>query len=163
MQDNPTLPWADDSRQDDEPGIFLLPEHRGPCRSCGCEYGHLAPVNGQNVVRCVDCGVALYNAPKTELGQKPRTITTIHNGVKASTRYRVLERANGRCDLCGNTGPLHVDHLLSVKLGFDLGLTEVELNSEENLAALCEECNLGKGALPISPRLYVALLKRRQP
>lgn len=74
---------------------------------------------------------------------------------------RVIERSSGRCELCGAAGVLHVAHLLSVEDGIAAGLTDSEINCDENLCALCEECNLGLGALSVSPRLYIALLRRR--
>lgn len=57
-------------------------------------------------------------------------------------RYRVLER-DRRCRLCG-VGPedgakLHIDHIVPYSQG---GKTVLD-----NLQALCQDCNLGKGAL----------------
>ena len=86
---------------------------------------------------------------------------TIHNGIKPKTRYRIIERAGSRCQLCGASGNLHVDHLLSVEHGLAHGLTDEQINSDENLAALCEECNLGKGNQSIALWLMVALLRAR--
>ena len=123
--------------------------------------GIIVLINGQNVVRCDACSRFQYNAPKTETGEKPRTVETTHAGIKSSQRIRILDRATGRCEICGSLSNLHVGHLVSVLDGLELGLTDRELNSDENLAALCESCNLGMGSLSISPRLYVALLHRR--
>lgn len=155
-QTNPLIPES--SSESPEPGLHML---RDACKICGSEYGVLILRGGQNCVYCADCGRWLYNAPKTETGQATRSVSTIHNGIKPKQRSRIIERATGRCELCGNGIALHVGHLLSVLDGIALGLTEFELNNDENLAAMCEECNLGIGSLPISPRLYVALLARR--
>ena len=133
---------------------------REPCRSCGSSLGYITVVNGQNTVRCDKCFTFLYNAPKTETGEEPRSTRTLHN-LSPSLRARVLERANGRCELCAGGVNLHVSHILSVKDGLLHGLTEFELNSEENLLALCEECNLGFGSRSFSPRLYAILLQRK--
>lgn len=49
----------------------------------------------------------------------------------------------------------------AASVGLNFGLTEVELNDDENLTALCAECNLGMGAEPISLRLAVNILRAR--
>jgi hypothetical protein len=57
--------------------------------------------------------------------------------VPTSTRYEVLKRAGGRCQLCHtNERPLHVDHIVPRSKG--------GTNDLVNLQALCDECNLGK-------------------
>ena len=57
--------------------------------------------------------------------------------VPTSTRYAVLKRAGGRCQLCHtNERPLHVDHITPRSKG---GANELT-----NLQALCSDCNLGK-------------------
>src|SRR3990167_2871092 len=137
---------------------------REPCKACGCHDGRIDPKNGQNVVRCRECGRHCYNAPKVETGEVPRSATTVHNGIKPKQRARILERATGRCELCGNPGakvPLHVGHLLSVESGLTHGYDEQVLNNDENLAAMCEECNLGLGGQTVSVRLIYAILLRR--
>lgn len=145
-------------------GVIFMQEikMREPCRFCQTDDGYVELRGGQNCVFCQSCFRHLYNAPKTELGQKLRTVTTVHNGLKPKQRYRILERANARCELCGTDGKqLHVGHILSVKDGLGMGLNEFELNSDENLMSLCEECNLGMGNISLAPRVYVGLLKRR--
>lgn len=134
---------------------------RSPCAFCGNTIGHIEYRGGQACVFCQECKRLVYNAPKTELGERPRTVATVHNGIKPKKRMRILERATGRCELCGAQTILHVSHILSVSDGLNQGLTETEINHDENLAALCEECNLGLGGLSYSPRLYIALLRRR--
>jgi hypothetical protein len=135
---------------------------RAACRKCGHGYGSIETRNGQDCVWCGNCGAFQYNAPKTETGRAPRTVTTIHNGIKAGQRARILLRASGSCELCHAANkPLHAGHLLSVNEGMKLGLTEAEINSDENLAAMCDECNLGLSDQPIPLRLLVAILKAR--
>ena len=134
---------------------------RSACRWCGSADGRLEPRNGQNCVFCAKCGAFLYNAPRTETGEKQRSISTTHEGITPSKRARVIERATSRCEFCGATGNLHVGHILSVEDGHRMGLSDLEINADENLACFCEQCNLGMGKISLSPRLYVALLKRR--
>lgn len=139
---------------------------RGPCKFCGePERGTIGLVNGQNVVRCVACSRAVYNAPRTETGERQRSVTTVQNGVKPKMRFVVLNRAGRRCELCGEPIELHeglaVDHLLSVEDGLALGLTEAQLNHIENLAALCEECNSGKGRTTLPLYLTLAIIRAR--
>ena len=141
-----------------ENGVFTL---RAPCAHCGNLEGLITEVSGQAVVRCSECSRFQYNAPKTETGVKPRTVAGTHDGISPSKRSRILERATGRCELCGSSQNLHVGHLLSVLDGQAAGFSDYEINSDDNLAALCESCNLGMGSLAIHPRLYVALLRRR--
>lgn len=134
---------------------------RSPCTTCGGTAGTLKLTNGQNCCFCSECQTFQYNAPKTETGQQQRTISTTHKAISPKVRFRILERASGRCEVCGATNNLHVGHILSVADGYGLGVSDSLLNSDENLICLCEECNLGEGRLSFSPRFYVALLTRR--
>lgn len=60
-------------------------------------------------------------------------------------RYEVLEERKGRCDCCGRTAhdgtKIHVDHIKPRFYHPHLSLDKT------NLQILCEDCNLGKGAL----------------
>jgi 5-methylcytosine-specific restriction endonuclease McrA len=148
---------------DEDPQPYRM---REPCRFCGePESGTVSRVNGQAVVRCGSCERAVYNAPRTETGEQQRSVSTVHAGIKPKLRSRVLIRAGRRCELCGKpveaTAGLHVDHLLSVEDGLAQGLTEQQLNHIENLAAFCEECNLGKGRTTLPLWLVVAIIKAR--
>lgn len=136
---------------------------RVPCKRCGSTEGYITTRNGQDCVFCSVpwCNRFQYNAPKVETGRASRTVTTIHNGIKPKERIRILERATGRCEICGAKGNLHVGHLLSVENGLKSGMTEYDLNSDENLAAMCEECNLGIGKSTVSLRLSVSILRAR--
>lgn len=134
---------------------------RAPCRVCGSEVGRIETRGGQDCVFCV-CGRLCYNAPKTETGRAPRTVTTVHNGIKPGKRSRILERANGACEICHAANrPLHVGHIVSVAEGVKAGMSDLEINSDENLAAMCEECNLGQADRPVSLRMLMAVLKAR--
>ncbi len=72
-----------------------------------------------------------------------RTAGTIDRGVNIRVRAAVLGRAHGRCQMCGQTVSRHgivlvVDHKIPVDWG--------GANAEENLWAVCEDCNAGKKA-----------------
>jgi 5-methylcytosine-specific restriction endonuclease McrA len=90
-------------------------------------------------------------------------VSTVHNGIKPSQRARILLR-DGRCVICGSRGGelgLHVGHLVPVAGGLAAGLTELELNDDENLAAMCAECNVGLGEAPPPLWITVPLLRMR--
>ncbi len=135
---------------------------RAPCANCGHARGRLVERNGQDTVRCRQCDRHCYNAPRVETGRERRSVSTIHNGIKPKLRSHILERDGYRCVLCHATDvPMHVGHVVSVDTGFATGLTDAEINDEENLIAQCEECNLGQGAQPIPLRTAIAILKAR--
>lgn len=135
---------------------------RSPCKQCGGLLGFLTETNGQDVVRCRTCNAHCYNAPRVETGRAVRSVTTIHNGIKPHVRSRILERDNFRCVLChADEARMHVGHIVSVEAGFATGLTDAEINDDENLIAVCEECNLGQGAQPIPLRVAIQILKAR--
>lgn len=132
-----------------------------PCPKCHTTEAALIPKNGQNTVRCARCGQLSYNAPKTETGDRPRTVETLRRALKPGTQARILDRDNGRCVLCGRSDqPLTIGHLLSVDDGCRLGTDEELINDEANLAAMCEACNLGLGKASVSPRRYAAIMWR---
>lgn len=129
---------------------------------CCCREGFIVPRGGQDTVRCAACNSYCYSAPRTETGREVRSVSTVHNGIKPKTRFRIIERAGGRCQICGASGGvIHIGHLLSVEHGVAQGLTDAQINSDENLAALCEECNLGMGKQSIALWLLVAILRAR--
>lgn len=134
---------------------------RSPCSRCGGELGRIETRNGQDCVFCAKCGKHQYNAPKTETGRKTRSVSTTHEGVSPKQRARILERATGRCELCGSRTDLHVGHLLSVVEGHARGLTDQEINSDENLSAMCSACNLGVGRQVVPLRLAIAMVLAR--
>jgi 5-methylcytosine-specific restriction endonuclease McrA len=131
-----------------------------PCRRCGATSGILLESNGQNTVYCVECGTYGYNAPKTETGQRPRSVKTARPRVKPSQQARIFDRDQGRCILCGTTDDLTIGHLLSIEEAHELGETGPELHDDANLAAMCEACNLGLGRRSVSPRTYAVLMHR---
>jgi hypothetical protein len=141
-----------------EPTAYLM---REPCRDCGCAAG-VRRMNGQqDTVRCRDCGRFCYNAPRTETGMKPRTVRTTHEAIKPAQRARIILRANGACEACHKVAPLHVGHWVSVADGHARGMSDTEINSDENLLALCEECNLGLGRETVPLRLVIAAVVAR--
>lgn len=133
---------------------------RKPCINCGSAVGRIETKNGQDCVYCA-CGKHQYNAPKIETGRKPRTVTAVHDLISASQRARIITRATGRCEICGARGDLQVGHLISVKDGLKLGMTEAQINDDENLAAMCPACNLGIGESTVPLRLAVSMVLAR--
>lgn len=134
---------------------FLM---RAPCR-CGGTHGRVVERNGQDTVR--SCDAHCYNAPRTETGREQRSVTTVHASIKPKQRARILDRASGRCEVCGARGNLHVGHILPVAEGLAAGLSDADINHDENLMCLCEECNLGWGPVPMPLRLAVVVLRAR--
>lgn len=134
---------------------------RAPCPACGWGEGYVTETNGQDVIRCCRCNRWVYNRPKAESGKPQRTVRT-RPEIKPSTKARILERDNYTCVMCHAVDkPLHVGHLLSVDEGKRVGASEAELFADENLAAMCEECNLGQSAATISLRLMYQILQAR--
>lgn len=141
-------------------------ESKPACRKCGSDDTRIETKSGQDVVRCNSCLRWSHNAPKTETGRAQRTVTTTHNGIKPAQRYRIIERDGGRCKLCGKsqgmtTAGLHVDHVISVIDGHKHGLSDRQLNDDENLLTLCDECNLGKSSSTMPLWLLVNVLMIR--
>lgn len=71
-------------------------------------------------------------------------VTSEPRSLSLALRYKVLCRDRFRCQICGRSPAkdigveLHVDHIIPWSKGGQ--------NTEENLRALCFDCNLGKGA-----------------
>ena len=146
----------------DDPKPYPL---RKPCAGCGASFGRILERGAQDTVRCASCDRWQYNAPRTETGKAVRTVKTTHDAITSKTRARVLMRATGKCELClcrpEDTSSLHVGHIVSVKNGHDFGLSDDEINSAENLAAMCDQCNLGIGKDTIPLRLAIAIQMAR--
>lgn len=140
---------------------------RTECKyGCGVTDGYIETKNGQDMVRCSVCNKHQYNAPKTETGRESRSVQTTHNAIKPKQRSRIVERANCHCERCGKSAErsvtgLQVGHILSVEEGHKQGLPDDIINSDENLIAECDECNLGHGRGVLPVRLLVALLLAR--
>lgn len=135
---------------------------RAQCKQCGSENGYVEARGGQDCVFCNGCGKHSYNRPRTESGKAKRSVSTTHAAIKPKQRRRILERANGCCEICRASNQiLHVGHVVSVVDGHSVGLTDTELNGDENLIAECEECNLGNGRRTMPIRLLMAILKAR--
>lgn len=137
---------------------------RTACK-CGSSYGRIEVKSGQNSVRCIACGVHQYNAPKAETGENPRSLTSSRDSIKPAKRASILARDNFRCVTCGRGAGegtiLHIGHLVSVQEGLEAGLTVEEIDGEDNLAVMCETCNLGFAKRSMPFKLVVTLLKRR--
>jgi 5-methylcytosine-specific restriction endonuclease McrA len=140
---------------------------REPCKRCSDIFGHIVEKGGQDTVRCLTCNKHCYNAPCTETGRELRTTQTVHSAIKPKQRIRILLRDGSRCVICGRQErdgiTLQVGHVVSVDTGLQNGLTELELNNDENLACICIECNLGLGneSLPLRVLVRIQCLRAR--
>jgi len=132
----------------------------GVC-ACGATFGSIEEKNGQDVTRCHACGKWLFNASRVLTGREARTLSTTHAAITPKIRNRILERANGRCEVCGLSSMLTVGHVVSVKDGHAAGLTDDVINSDENLICQCAECNSGTSSRTIPLRMYVRILVAR--
>jgi hypothetical protein len=134
---------------------------RAPCSECGCEFGILRTVGFQDTIKCHQCGKFQYNAPRKETG-KPQLHVPMREKISPALRAEVLTRASCACEICHRANlPLSVGHLLSIDAGKAAGMSESELNSEENLAAMCDACNLGIGKQPVPLRIMIAIITTR--
>ena len=133
---------------------------RNPC-GCGCKTGVLRTVGFQDTVKCRDCGKFQYNAPRKETG-KPQMRVPMREKMSPKLRATIMVRAGSACELCHRIGlPLTVGHLLSVDAGEASGLSDDEINGEENLAAMCDACNSGLGKEPVPLRVAIAIIFNR--
>jgi 5-methylcytosine-specific restriction endonuclease McrA len=132
---------------------------RSACR-CGQRDGYIVEKGAQDVVRCLACDAYQYCAPRTETGKATRTVRSTPS-VAPSKRDRVLKRGNYACVQCGRRSPdvqLHLGHLISVDAGKTLGIPDALIWHDFNLAAFCDECNLGLGAEPVAVDLMYRCL-----
>ena len=146
-------------------------EMRAPCKSCQTVTGIITTKNGQDTVRCSDCGAWQYNAPKDETGKAERNPNK-REPLKDAQRARIYNRDGAICSICGNHDKgtvFHVAHILSVsdirqiKQAYGLDLSKYE-DDDRNLFVCCESCNLGQGKMSLMPKLAVTiacLLERR--
>jgi 5-methylcytosine-specific restriction endonuclease McrA len=136
---------------------------RAPCRWCQHRMGVEREVNGQDTVRCAECDRFQYNRPKIESGRKVRSISE-RPDIKPARRARIFALHSHACVGCGAIRvPLHLGHLLSVKQGRELGASDELLMSDDNLAPMCAECNLGFGETSVAPALMYRLLLIKHP
>lgn len=134
------------------------------CKHCGSSRGTPNMDGVHERVNCAKCGRYVYFRGKVESGRKKRSVSTVHDGLRTSTKAKVKLRSNGMCELCGKSfseSPCHVSHVISVNAGLAHGLTETELNDAENLVALCEECNIGLSDTTLPVRFVARVLRCR--
>lgn len=70
------------------------------------------------------------------------TLRRASGRISVDDRRKAFEAASGKCQVCGETENLHVDHIVPVARG---GRTE-----PGNLQLLCRFCNISKGAKPFA-------------
>jgi 5-methylcytosine-specific restriction endonuclease McrA len=137
---------------------------RAPCPRCSSHRGAVTTKNGQDTVRCADCDRYCYNAPRTETNRPRRSLRT-RPTIRPSQRARVLLRDNMVCVLCHRHDvPLDVAHIVSVRDGLELGLSDAILYSDDNLVAMCASCNSGLSShtIPAHRLLLIFALRSQQ-
>jgi 5-methylcytosine-specific restriction endonuclease McrA len=121
---------------------------RKPCIHCGGTEGSITTKNGQDVASCAACGRYAYCAPRVETGREVRSLSTRPN-LKPAVRFRILDQFGYTCIACGRGAPdveLRVDHIISRAAAEMAGVLDDLIDSEDNMAPLCEPCNSGKRA-----------------
>lgn len=119
---------------------------RAECSGCGGTTGEIRPKSGQDCVYCCTCNTWQYNAPRLETGRAVRSLST-RPGITPAQRARVLAVHDHACIGCGKRPPdvaLDIDHILGREIAFKHGLLDELIDSEWNLAPMCQECNSGK-------------------
>lgn len=136
-------------------------EMRSPCR-CGHSRGRIVEKSGQDTVRCLACNAYCYCAPRAETGRDVRRVKT-RNGIPPWKKAAVILRDGNRCVLCKDDDAiLHAGHIISRDIGIQIGMSDDDVDDEENLAAMCETCNLGIGNAPIPLTLAYLIFKARK-
>lgn len=119
-----------------------------PCRHCGSTIGYWFEKLPHIHVNCIECGRWCEYKKRKNVGLETRHLTDKHQ-VPPKTRYRILQRDNSTCRMCGAspaTGALmHVDHIIRVSEARALGWTKAQTDADDNLQTLCETCNIGRG------------------
>jgi len=138
-----------------------------PCSRCSepvAGYLIRTPPPHAGKLFCGNCALFQQWVSKKDLGEPRRSLTPRGECIGPKQRDQILARDGYRCMLCGAAPPavlLHAGHILSHKDGDVLGLSEQQIDSNDNLMAMCERCNAGLGPRSLTPWLYVALLERR--
>jgi 5-methylcytosine-specific restriction endonuclease McrA len=137
-----------------------------PCKTCGGTDG-FAVLHGPGYLACCSrCEKSLggYFVSKVDMGIAKRSVRS-QPGVSTTAHSRILERDRWACMECGRRPPdvaLEVGHLISKAQGQFIGMTAGELNSDENLYAVCQECNAGRSTRSIDPIMLFRLMRARR-
>lgn len=132
---------------------------RQPCSKCEGVDGIICTVSGQDVVRCSACNAYCYNAPRRETGRPVRSLRS-RPQIRPSQRNRIFERDRRTCFKCGRSDrALEIGHIITVREGRELGLSDSELFHDDNLVALCAECNSGQGSATMPLPFVLAVMR----
>lgn len=74
-------------------------------------------------------------------------------GVTVDLLNRVWQRDGGKCQMCGSTESIHIDHVLPVSLNYGV-------SNESDLQLLCQDCNLFKSNNLILPGGGMMIMRR---
>ena len=94
--------------------------------------------------------IAAMNGDITDTKQANSEKTTTNNprNINYRTRFKVMQRDNFKCQICGASPAtqagvlLHIDHIVPVAKGGQATM--------DNLQTLCQKCNLGKSDLDMN-------------
>jgi len=114
--------------------------------------------------RCIQCDASNGNVSREDAGKRERTHKSVHSAIPERVRNAVRMRAGCKCEICGRLAAdsvLHVSHLISVDDGLRFEIPTSVLNSEENLAMFCEQCNTDMHTETVPLRIAVIILAVR--
>ena len=133
-----------------------------PCQNCQSRAALLSVKGNQTSVWCRQCGRLIDRTFKPRSSEGVDRVSPHAPAIEPGQRARILDRDAARCVLCGSTELLTVRHLLAIADGFALGATIAELNSDANLATMCELCAVGlaSGPVTVNTRTYAAIMWR---
>lgn len=135
----------------------LIPE---ACPKCGYSLT-IVCANGPHLSKsCVQCNKFIGHVSRVDAGVKERTSQSIHSSIPERIKNEVRMRAGCKCEICGVPSyktQLHIAHLISVNDGLRFHIPTSILNSLENLALFCDECNLNMGSETVPLRIAVII------
>lgn len=140
---------------------LMSPLYRGPA-----QWGYINENHVQDVLRCICCDTYWKNIPKTDSGRAVRMLTNGASRQYKKSRVKVLTR-DTYCEIC-NTAfndklgkQKHCGHIVSRKDAINLGMLESCIDHEDNMAAMCSECNSSLSSTSLKRDWYIRFCDKK--